>query len=115
MRVTSIQPDWFYDEMRKTLYIHNPIERFQAGVFANFPYDFTEQLPLTGAQWVKEFSLEQARYTYGEVLAKYSGAIPGPLKDLQMDTQKRDKAEARIEKLKEKLQGMSFAAAISVD
>src|SRR4051812_16757653 len=27
-RVTSVMPQWLYDEDRKTLYIHNPIERF---------------------------------------------------------------------------------------
>lgn len=115
MRVTSIQPQWFYDDGRKALYIHNPIERFQAGVFMYAPWDRTHDLSLTGALWVKEYSLESSRYLYGEVLAKFSGAIPGPLKDLQLDTQKRDKAEARLEKLREKLQGMQTFPPLMID
>ena len=78
-RVTSIQPQWFYDDGRKTLYIHNPIERYQAGIQMYAPWTDTTALDYTGAQWVKEFTLEQARFTYGEILAKYSGAVPAPL------------------------------------
>lgn len=109
-RVTSIKPDWYWDEPRQVLYIHNPIERYQAGIFAYGIYKRTEDLPLVAANWTKEYSLERSRYLYGEVLAKYGGAIPGPLKDLQLDSTKRDKAEVRLDKLKEKLQNMQIGA-----
>jgi hypothetical protein len=114
-RVTSIQPNWFYDDGRKCLYIHNPIERYQAGVFMYAPYDRTQDLDFTGAQWVKEYSLEQARYLYGEVLAKYSGAVPGPLQALVLDQNKRQNAEERLKALRLKLEGMQLIPPISVD
>lgn len=114
-RVTSVKPDWFYDEVRRVLMIHNPIERYQAGVFIYGNYTRTEGLDQTGAQWVKEYALEQARYTYGEVLAKYSGAIPAPLKDLTLDNTKRASAQARLDKLRERLQGMQRLTPIVQD
>lgn len=114
-RVTSIKPDWFYDESERVLYIHNPIERYQAGIFIYGDWRETTNLDQIGAQWVKEYSLEQARYTYGEVLAKYSGAIPAPLKDMQLDTQKRDKAEKRLDALRIRLQGMQLLTPISFE
>ena len=115
MRVTSIKPDWFYDESRKCLLIHNPIERYQAGVFMYDLYKRTEDLDLMGSQWVKEYALEQARYTYGEVLAKFSGAVPGPLQALVLDQQKRGNAQARLDKLIERLHNSQLFPAISVD
>ncbi len=114
-RITSVKPDWFYDESRRVLYIHNPIERYQCAVFTYNVYPDTCRLPHSGAQWVKEYALEASRYLYGEVLSKFSGAIPGPLKDIQLDTQKRDKAEARLEKLRETVKGMQASPAISID
>lgn len=114
-RVTSIKPDWMYDEPRKSLYIHNPIERFQAGIFYYDLYNDTQDLNLQGSLWVKEFALEQARYTYGEILAKFGNAIPSPVQNLALDSQKRANAEKRIDILKEKLQGMQLLTAIVTD
>jgi hypothetical protein len=114
-RVTSVQPDWLYDEHRRALYIHNPIERYHAGITSHWPYEKTENLPHLGAQWVKEYSLELARYTYGEVMSKFGNAIPGPLKDLQLDGQKRQNAETRLEKLRENLKAMSSSAPAQID
>lgn len=114
-RVTSVKPDWFYDEVRQCLYIHNPIERYMAGIFIYGNYERTEGLDQNGAQWVKEFALEQSRYTYGEILAKYGGAIPAPLKDIQLDNQKRDKAQLRLDKLRERLQGMQRLTPVSFE
>lgn len=114
-RVTSIKPDWYYDDARKILFIHNPIERYQAGVFMYGPWNRTEELDLTGSIWVKEYALESARYTYGEFLAKYSGAIPGPLQPLILDQQKRTNAQTRIDKLREKLQNMQLFPPIQID
>ena len=104
-----------YDDGRRVLYIHNPIERYQAGVFMYAPYYSTEHLDFTGAQWVKEFALEQARYTYGELLAKFSGAVPGPLQPLVLDQAKRGNAQARLDKLRERLQAMQLFPPIAID
>lgn len=114
-RVTSVKPDWFYNEGEHVLYIHNPIERYQAGVFIYADWRETTSLDTIGSQWVKEFALEQARFNYGEILAKYGHAIPSPLKDLQLDNQKRDKAEKRLDALKVRLQGMQLLTPISFE
>jgi hypothetical protein len=115
MRVTSIQPNWYYDDPRQILYIHNPIERYQAGVFFYGNWKRTEWLDQFGALWVKEYALEAARYTYGEVLAKFSGAIPGPLQPLMLDQQKRNNAQARLDKLREKLQNAQQLVPVMID
>lgn len=114
-RVTSVKPDWFYDEFEKALYIHNPIERYQAGIFIYADWRDTTFLDTIGSLWVKEFALEQARFTYGEILAKYGHAIPAPLKDMQLDNQKRDKAEKRLDALRVRLQGMQLSSPVSFE
>lgn len=114
-RVTSVRPDWFYDETHRALYISNPIERYMCSVFYYGLHEDTKRLDLIGSTWVKEYSLELARYNYGEMLAKYSGAIPGPLKDLQLDNQKRQNAQGRIDKLLERVKGMQRFPDISID
>lgn len=114
-RVTSIQPQWFYDETRKVLYIHNPIERYQAGIQMYAPYASTKTLDLTGSIWVKQYALETARYNYGEFLAKFSGAVPGPLQPLVLDQQKRNNAQGRLDKLMEQLRNMQQLPPIQID
>lgn len=114
-RVTSVQPNWLYDEENKQLLVYNPIDRYHAGITAHFPYEKTEKLDRVGAQWVKEYALAKSRYLYGEVMSKFSGAIPGPLKDLQFDQQKRSEAEKAIEKLEQRLQSMQLSSPVSLD
>lgn len=114
-RVTSIRPDWFYDEMQQALYIHNPIERYQAGVFAYWPHTRTEQLPATGADWVKRYSLALSRFKLADIWMKFSGAIPGPLQNLQLDAGRRDSAQQELDKLMELLKGMGRMAPAMLD
>jgi hypothetical protein len=115
MRVTSVQPQWLWDTERNCLYIHNPIERFYAGITAYMAYTDTKNLPHHGAQWVKDYSLAKCRYLLGEILSRFSGAIPGPVKDLQLDTQLRDRAEKQIDALLVQLKGMQTFAPIQID
>lgn len=114
-RVTSIRPDWFYDEMESALYIHNPIERYQAGVFAYWPHTRTEKLPATGADWVKRYSLALARFRLSDIWMKFSGAIPGPLQNLQLDNTRRESAQTELDKLMEQLKGMGRMAPAMLD
>lgn len=114
-RVTSIAPDWFYDEYEKVLYIHNPIERYQAGVICYWPVTDTAQLSFTGADWVKRYALAKSRFLLGDIWMKFSGAIPGPAQNLQLDQQRRTMAETEMEKLMEQLKGMQLTTGISVD
>jgi len=114
-RVTSIRPDWFYDEMEQALYIHNPIERYQAGVFAYWPHTRTELLTATGADWVKRYSLALSRFKLSDIWMKFSGAIPGPLQNLQLDAGRRDSAQQELDKLMELLKGMGRMAPAMLD
>ena len=115
IRVTSIKPDWFYDDTERCLYIHNPIERYQAGIFCYWPHTSTEKLDYTGADWVKRYALASSELQLGELWMKYSGAIPGPLQNIQLDQQKRELAQAKVDKLMDQLKGMQRAATISID
>jgi hypothetical protein len=114
-RVTSIQPNWMWDAGRSVLYIHNPIERYLAGVYGHAVYKRTEDLPHYGAQWVKLFALEKARYLYGEILAKYSGAVPGPVKDLALDARKRENAEKRLDAMVAELKASQELVPMTID
>jgi hypothetical protein len=114
-RVTSIKPDWFYDEMEHALYIHNPIERYQAGIFCYWPHEKTEKLNYTGADWVKRFALARSKLLLAETWMKFSGAIPGPGQNIQLDQQRRESAQSEIDKLMEQLKGMQLSTPIMVD
>lgn len=115
MRVTSVQPDWVYDDAEQVLYIHNPLERFHCGVMCYFPYSNCQSLPPIGARWVKEYALAKARFLQGDIWMKFSGAIPGPVKDIQLDNGKRESALLEMDKLKAQLFGMQTQAGIFID
>lgn len=114
-RVTSVRPDWYYDEALKCLYISNPIERYQAAVFMYSSYKDTKGLGPVGAEWVREYSLEKSRYLLGDVWSKFSGAIPGPLQNLQLDQAKRALANERLKEMRDQLKGMQKSSPISLD
>lgn len=113
--MTSIRPDWFYDDVEQALYIHNPIERYQAGVICYWPQTDTAKLTLTGADWVKRYALAKSRLLLADVWMKFSGAIPGPLQNIQLDQSRRESAQAELDKLMEQLKGMQVTMPITVD
>ena len=114
-RVTSIRPDWFYDEMENVLYIHNPIERYMAGVFCYFNYDRTEQLTANGADWVKRYSLARAQKQLGDLWMKFSGAIPGPAQNIQLDQSRRNMAKEDLDALMTEVKGMQLSTPPMLD
>jgi hypothetical protein len=103
-RVTSVQPDWYWDDFEKVLFIHNPIERYHAAAFCYFSFTDTVSLDPFGADWVKQYALEKARWTYASILMKYSGAIPAPVAQLTL-SDGRPSAEAKMKELETKLFG----------
>jgi len=115
MRVTSARPDWQYDEIQKVLMIHNPMDYYYAGITCYTNYTETQFLNQFGANWVKEYAFQLCRQAYGELLMKYSGAVPGPVKDIQLDQGKRDKAEVKIKELEDTIKGAQNFAPISID
>jgi hypothetical protein len=46
---------------------------------------------------------------------KFSGAIPGPVQNLQLDQQKRDRADQRLKELRQELQGMARTTPVMID
>ena len=115
MRVTSVRPDWYYDDGTQSLFIHNPIERYQAGIITFWNYDVTQQLNNTGAQWVKKYALAKSAHLLGDIWMKYSGAIPAPAQNLQLDTGRRDQAQVQMDKLEIELKGLQTAAGCFID
>lgn len=114
-RVMSVLPDYYYDASHKVLYVHNPIARYHCTAFYYKGIRETSKLDSFGSQWVKEFALQKAKYTYGEILAKFSGAIPGPLKDLQLDQNKREQAQAQLTALTEQLKAAQVSCPVQLD
>jgi hypothetical protein len=114
-RVTSTDPKWQYDEVRKCLWIHNPIARYRAAILLYLNFADCKSLSQYGADWVKEYSLAKCRYQIGDIWMKYSGAIPGPVKDIQLDQQKREKAEKKIEELEQRLRDSQELTPLSID
>lgn len=115
-RVTSTAPQWQYDEVRKCLWIHNPIARYRAAILIYYNWQRTEDLPAFGSLWVKEMSLAKAQYQLGDLWSKFSGAIPSPGgKDIQLDGGKRDKAEQKIKDLEAQLYASQELTPLSQD
>lgn len=114
-RVMSVTCEWEYDEYNKVLMVHNPIERYHCGIRCMQRYPDTTELDFIGCQWVRDYALAKSRYVYGEILAKFGNAIPAPLKDLQLDNQKRTEANKQLEELLNHLKGMQISTAMIID
>lgn len=116
MRVTSIKPDWSYDCALQQLYIYNPLDRYWCGLQWYDSYTDTVWLDQpTGTVWVKEYAFQKCRQAYAELLSKYSGAVPGPVANLQLDAGKRDLAQTQIEKLEAQLFAMQVSSPLQID
>jgi hypothetical protein len=114
-RVASVTPDWLYDEAGKILYIYNASPIYHCGIMVFDIYRDTLELDVFGSKWVKDYAFQSSRLAYAEIMNKFSGAIPGPVKDLQLDQGKRDKAEAKMETLMEALRGAQVSAPLVQD
>lgn len=114
-RVTGIEPDWHYDESENVLLIHNPIDRYYAAASIDFPYTDTLKLPHRGGVWVRDYALAASTYTLGDILARYSGAVPGPVDNLTLDQGMRQEGATRMEKLMEQLRKMQETTPLQID
>lgn len=115
MRVSSVRPDWHYDDEFSTLYVYNPLAQYRAGVFIYDNYTDTRDLTSVGALWVKEYALESSRFLLGTLNQKFSGAIPSPLQNLQLDQNLRVNAQTAMDKLRASLVGMMRSSPASTD
>jgi hypothetical protein len=114
-RVTSVVADWTYDDSARSLYIHNPVERYHCGIVCHFPWEKTESLDLTSSTWLKKWATAKCNLIYGGIMRKFSGAIPGPIRDLTLDQNKRSEAASEVEKLESQLFALQDSAAIQID
>lgn len=114
MRASSVKPNWLYDEINRCLYIHNPVERYTCSILAYFNWNI-QCLPQFGANWVKEYSLAACEQQLGNLYMKYSGAIPSPNGNLQLDSKRRDDAQAKLDKLDQQLFNSQESSPLSID
>jgi hypothetical protein len=115
MRVTSVQPNWMYDDVDSCLYIHNPIERYMCGVICYFDVTDPRALDSVGSQWVKRYSVAKANMLLGQQWMKFSGAIPGPVQNLQLDQERRRMWTDEMNRLEAELKAMQRSAPLTVD
>ena len=115
LRVASIRPDWAWDEARQLLYVHNPLDRYMCGILIFDNWKDTTGLDQIGATWVKQYANQKARLQLAEIMSKFSGAIPGPMQNMNYDQTKRDKAQAEIDKLETSLKGMQWTVPMTID
>lgn len=106
MRVTSVEPDWFYDDNEHSLWIYNPLTDYQAGVFTYHPRLLSEVHP-SHEEWVRDYTLARSKYILGLNRSKFQGAIPGPSRDITTDGQElKTEAQDKMKELEERLLSM---------
>jgi len=84
MKVTSVEPEWMWDQNAQTLWIYNPIEAYKASMWWYLPKTLA-QVDLVHERWVKDYLLARCKYLLGLNRSKFQGAIPGPARDITTD------------------------------
>jgi len=110
MRVTSVEPDWFYDDKDKILWIYNPLTEYSAGYFWYLPRTLAE-VHLSHEDWVMEYTLARSKYILGVNRSKFKGAIPGPGKEITTDGEDlKSEAKEKMQELEASLLSMQHDA-----
>ncbi len=108
MKVTSVQPEWYWDQNAKILWIYNPIEHYKASIFWYLPRTL-ETVELAHEQWVERYVLARSKYITGLNRSKFQGAIPGPSKDITTDGQDlKQEGKEETDKLEAELLSMQM-------
>lgn len=95
MRATSVAPDWAYEEDTNTLFIYAPVFNLRASYSWHAPRPLSK-VRLEHQGWIRSYSLAKAKLTLGKVRSKFSGVLPGPARDLQLNGENLQ-SEAREE------------------
>jgi hypothetical protein len=98
-RVTSTLPAWKWEEDTKSLWIYNPIPLTKIAYMVMVPPKRLEDIRYSDEDWIYDYVTAWCRKFLGENRGKFSGAIPGPQKELNLNA-KELVAEAK-ETLKE--------------
>lgn len=108
MKVTSVQPEWYWDQNAKLLWVYNPIEFYKASMFWYLPRAL-ENVELAHERWVEKYILARCKYMLGINRSKFQGAIPGPSKDITTDgNNMKDEGKEEIKALEEELLSMQL-------
>jgi len=99
MKVTSVEPEWMWDNNAKILWIYNPIEQYKASMFWYLPKRL-DQVDLVHERWIKDYTLARSKYMLGINRSKFQGAIPGPGRDINTDGKElKEEGKAEMDKL----------------
>ena len=84
MRSTSVAPQWQWDEDTSTLFIYAPVFNLKACYYWHEPRPLSK-VRLEHQDWMRSYSLASAKMTLGKVRSKFSGVLPGPAQQLQLN------------------------------
>lgn len=113
MRVTSVEPNWEWDNLNKLLMVYSPIEQTKACYFWFMPRTI-EQIPMQHLNWFKKYSLAKAKDALGKARSKFQGLLPGPARDLNLNGDAlQNEAKEEITALEAQLLSIQSDAPIS--
>lgn len=105
-RVLSVAPSWEYFQDRNILMLYTVVHRAKATYFFHFPRKLS-QVPMQHSDWILKYSTAKSKLKLGRIRSKFTGALPGPSRDLQMDGDTLvSEANEEIRTLEEELMSM---------
>jgi hypothetical protein len=84
MKVTSVANHWQYDEIGKRLMIYSPIQSTKCCYFWHLPRNL-DQVKLQHIPWVRKYAVAKAKSVLGKARSKFSGLLPGPARDMNLN------------------------------
>ncbi len=106
-RVTSTLPAWRWEEDTKVLWIYNPLPNTKITYMVMVPPKKLEEVRYSDEDWVYDYATEWCRKFVGENRGKFSGVIPGPKKDLNLQSKEMvSEAKERLKELDSQLMNM---------
>jgi hypothetical protein len=87
MRATSVAPQWEWNDSNPDiLLIYAPVFNLKAAYSWYAPRPLS-RVKLEHQKWVRDYTLAKSKVTLGQVRSKFSGVLPGPARDLQLNGQ----------------------------
>lgn len=99
MRVTSVAPQAEWDELNNVMVVYAPVDGTNMCVAWHQPRNLS-QVRLEDQDWIRKYTLAKCKFTLSQVRDKFSGVLPGPAQNLQLNGAKlAAEATTEIEKL----------------
>ena len=106
-RVTSTLPSWKWEEDTKSLWIYNPIPNTKIAYMVMVPPKRIEEIRFNDEDWAYDYVTAWCQKFLGENRGKFGGAIPGPKKDLNLNSKELvSEAKERLKELDAQLISM---------